>query len=248
MVSVTGEALQTIKTALSEFKTDIEGIVGQSNNKADKVLNESQVKVLEAEQDVAHTEAKIEKIKCNIESLENEISQIGSKINMLENTILQMYQRIWSLENQIASMKSQVVELRSQLENAEDDDQREQIRSKIYGLEKRISQCDSECNDLKAHIRNAENEKVSLQRELNSVKLKKSQCELELSTEKNRCNKQRNKLERLRTIFRKMELDLREYVDAAKKFEASSGSSAQKNISAVDRCILSINSYMSVSM
>ena len=57
-----------------------------------------------------------------------------------------------------------------------------------------------------------------------------------------------NKFERMKNAFRKMESDLNEYVNATKKFEVSSSSATQKNETAVDVCISSIDDYMSVSI
>ena len=115
-------------------------------------------------------------------------------------------------------------------------------------LQSRLNQCLHEKQELEDELRNAEKKQVELQQQLNAIKSQKTQLESEHSSEKNRCNKLKGKLERLKTAYSRVESDLRAYVSAAKNFEVSSSDSAQKNASAVERCIASIEGYLGTSI
>ena len=83
---------------------------------------------------------------------------------------------------------------------------------------------------------------------INSAKSQKVQCESELSIQKNRCNKMKDKLERLNTSFSRVEADLNAYVAATKKFEGNASERTQNNSSAIDKCMESIEQYLSTSL
>lgn len=83
---------------------------------------------------------------------------------------------------------------------------------------------------------------------INSAKSQKAQCENELSVQKNRCNKMKDKLERLNTTYSRVEADLNAYVAATKKFEGNASEKTQSNTSAVEKCMESIEQYLSTSL
>lgn len=58
----------------------------------------------------------------------------------------------------------------------------------------------------------------------------------------------KNKLERLNTTYSRVEADLNSYVAATKKFEKNTSENTQRNASAVEKCIESIEQYLSTSL
>ena len=101
---------------------------------------------------------------------------------------------------------------------------------------------------MESELQNSEQKKAGLQQTINSAKSQKAQCESELSTQKNRCNKMKDKLERLNTTYSRVELDLNAYVAATKKFERTSSEKTQSNTNAVEKCMESIEQYLSTSL
>ena len=115
-------------------------------------------------------------------------------------------------------------------------------------LSRQVSQCETERSQLESELQNSEQKKAELQQTINSAKSQKSQCESELSVQKNRCNKMKDKLERLNTTFSRVEGDLNAYVEATKKFEGNSLDKVKHNTTAIEKCVESIEQYLSTSL
>ncbi len=245
MAEVTTEALQTVKTAFIKFQTDIRGLSNCANHTADVIRSEGRRQVLDAEQDVMHTEIKISKWNEKIAVHENNISRTNWEIKNLESGIFLLKKKIQSLYVQIDCLHSEVDELRSQLSDAGDENRRVQFQARIIELEKRIRNYTCEISYIEDQIRQAENKKMELNKTLNSVKAELVQCESNLTVEKIRFNKQKDKLERLINAFAKVESDLCSFIEATKKFESMLDNTTRRNISAIDQCIACVEEYIS---
>lgn len=248
MVNVTIEALQTVKNAMNVFKADIDGISKKSNAKIEKILGDCKAKVSKAKQDIVNTETKIQGLEKEMDFYESKILEINKELNYLESSIPDIHSKIHEIYNEISNYKLQISLLRSQLSDTEDDSRRQQIQSQINAIEGEIHSCELYRIQLETQAKNAEIKKTELQGELSLRKSDKLKCETELCSEKNRCNNQKNKLERLNTAFSKVESDLMVYINTIKKFEASSVSRTGNNISSVDKCISSVDDYISASI
>ena len=248
MVNVTTEALKMVKDSLSNFLTDVEGVASRADSRSSEIVSSCKTQVNQAKNDVSQSEARIAALTREISQAEEKIQSTTNEINPITTRIPQMQSRIRSLDSQIMNLESQISALRAQLSNCDDPDQREQIQAQIDMLQNRVSQCRSEQQSLENKLRNLEEKKTQLQQQLNAAKSQKSQLESERSTEKNRCNKLKEKLERLKTAFGRVESDLRAYVSAAKSFETTSADSTQKNVSGVEKCIVSIEEYLATSV
>lgn len=244
MVNVTTEALKMVKDSLSNFLTDVEVVASRADSRSSEIVSSCKTQVNQAKNDVSQSEARIAALTREISQTEEKIQSTTNEVNSITTRIPQMQSRIRSLDSQIMNLESQLSALRAQLSNCDDPDQREQIQALIDMLQNRVSQCRSEQQALENELRNLEDKKAQLQQQLNAAKSQKSQLESERSTEKNRCNKLKEKLERLKTAFGRVESNLRAYVSAAKSFETTSADSTQKNVSGVEKCIVSIEEYL----
>lgn len=101
---------------------------------------------------------------------------------------------------------------------------------------------------MESELRNAEQNKKALQQSIKSNKAQKSKCEDDLAVQKRRHSKQKDKLERQKTAFCRVETDLDTYVSAAKKFESSASDKAQHNTNSVEKCISSIEEYLTTTL
>ena len=243
MVDVSVEALQTVKDALTTFQTDIEGLSVRSANNADSVLADCKAHIGKTQ-----VEGKISDLTKQISDLEARISRATNEYNALLSRIPQIENNIHSFNSMISSLNTQVASLRAQLANVEDDDLRQQIQAQINKLSRQVSQCEAERNQVEDELSRAEQKKTELQQTIGSAKSQKAECENELSVQKNRCNKLKDKLERLNTAFSRVEADLSAYVAVTKKFESSSSDKVQGNASAVEKCMASIEEYLSISL
>lgn len=58
----------------------------------------------------------------------------------------------------------------------------------------------------------------------------------------------KDKFERLKTTFSRVEADLNDYVSATKKFESNASDQNQNATSAIEKCLESIDQYLSTSL
>ena len=73
MVDVTIEALQTVKSALIDFRTDIEGMSKRTENSSFEILSSCKAAVDKAAMDVEASEAIIEQLSNELEQDERQI-------------------------------------------------------------------------------------------------------------------------------------------------------------------------------
>lgn len=245
MVDVTTEALQTVKNALATFQSDISGLSMRATNDTDDIVNECKAKITQTKSEIAQVETQISVINQQINELESKIEQTTAQHNTLTARIPQLMNNIRSLGSKISILNSQISSLRSQLANTEGDEERQQIQEQISALDNQVSQCEAKRAQMETELQNSEQRKSELQQAINSAKSQKTQCESELSVQKNRCNKMKDKFERLKRTFTRVEADLKDYVSATKKFESGSAEKAQHNRSSIDKCLYSINEYLS---
>lgn len=248
MVDVSTEALQTIKNTLTTFKTDIDGISIRSTNNAENVMEGCKAYIGQTKTEVAQVEGQIAVLNKQISELEARIAQATNEYNALVLRIPQIENNIQSLNSRISLLNAQIASLRSQLANVEDDDLRQQIQDQINALSRQVSQCESERDQLEDELSRSEKKKAELQQAINFAKSQKIQCESELSVQKRRCNKFKDKLKRLNMTYSRVEADLNAYVAATKKFEGNSSDRIQNNTSAIEKCMESIEQYLSISL
>lgn len=248
MVDVTAEALHSVKEALSKFMTDIQGLSTRASNKEGDILAECKNQVVQSQRDVVQSEMIIAQLTNQASILRKEIKQSQLDIRAIAERIPRIQNNICSLETQISALDSQISALYSQLAGCDGRDIRDQIQAKINSLQSRFSQCHAAKEHHEDELRTLDIKKSELQQQLNQAKNQLSQVESDLGYEKNRCNKLKEKLERLKNSYDRVESDLSAYVSATKQFEAYSSSSAQKKVSAVDKCLSSIEEYLSTSL
>ena len=149
---------------------------------------------------------------------------------------------------EISSLQQQLSALQAQLADAEDDDIRQQIQSQINMVTQQLNSLFREQSELEYQIQNAEKQKASLRQKVSEMKSEKSRCEQELSIAKKKKNQYQQKFDRLKIILGTVNSNLDVYINATRKFESSSSSSAGQNIKAVDKCIEHIEEYLSTAL
>lgn len=248
MVDVSIEALQTIKNALTTFQSNINGISFRAVNDANNIIEECKLHINQTKAETMQIEARISDLNKRISDLEDKIERAKGEYNDVASKIIQIGKSIHSLNSKISILDSKIGSLRSKLINTDDAAIRQQIQEKINDFSYQISKCEGERNRAENELKNSERKKNELQQVVNSAKYQRLQCENELSIQKNRSNKMKGKLERLNTTYNRVEVELNDYVAAAKKFERSSANSTHNNINSVDKCIESIEQYLSTAL
>ena len=248
MVSVSDEALAIVKSALMDFKSDIEGISQKSGNKAESITLECRSQIQQTKIIISGIEERINYTENQIKYLCDEIAKDSSMLDSVDAHITLLYNRKHQVNFEIESLNSKIASLNSKLSGCENDEMRQQIQSQIEDKEGELYLAKRNLSALEAEISENENKKADLQNKIDKNKSMQMQYENELDILKNRNSKYKNKLERQKIAYNRIESDLNAYVDAIKKFESNSVETVQKDISAVDICITAIDGYMSVNL
>lgn len=248
MVSVSQEALSLVKSALKDFSTDINGISHRSNSIAEELLAQGKGQIRATQDEVNELEVRINYLINEINSLEEEIEQCEHEIYHLREDIDQMYHNIRLLEDNAARIRSKVLYLRSELSGIEDPDNRDQVKAQIAALEENEGRIQEEIKKQRSMIHESENQMSRLQEKINDDKRYKDKMSIDLDDTKKRCSRMKDKLQKQKFEFTRVESYLNDYIHAVKKFEASSGNAASQSSSAVDLCIASIEEYLSVDL
>ena len=82
----------------------------------------------------------------------------------------------------------------------------------------------------------------------NELDSRRRSCQEKLEEEKSRLVRREDKQRRLKDAYRNMERELTAYVNAVRNLEMASHRTAGSNISAVQKCIRSIERYLRTSL
>lgn len=249
MTDVTTEALQMVKSALSTFQTDISGLSMRAMNDMDAITTECQTYIKQTKSDIDQVETLIDSLEAQIFELDEKIQQASEEYNHIQNEkIPRLNEGIQAVELRISSLKSQIASLRSMSDSTDSNDAYQNAQDMINELERQISSCEMERRRLENEVSEAYKRKSDLSYIISSAKSEKAKKEEELSVQKNRCYKLKDKLERLSMSYSRVEGDLYSYVSATRRFENNASERTQRNTGAVEKCIDSIEQYLSVSL
>lgn len=247
MVTVTTEALSSVKKALQDFRTDIEGLAARSESKTETQLDQCRGAVKQTAGDVQKAETLVAQLTQTVARLEAEIAKMTKQLEQVQRRLPQIGNEVQSISSQLTQLRSRLSQLQAQLSGA-DGEAREQIQAQINSVQGQIRQCEQKKAQLEKEKSQLETQKSQLQSGLSSAKGEKAKSEAELARQKNRRDKLKDKLSRLKTAFHRVEDKARDYVKATRTFESRAGASTQKSASAVDKCLASIEAYLAVSL
>lgn len=247
MVTVTTEALSSVKKALQDFRTDIEGLATRSENKTETQLDQCRSAVKQTTGDLEKAETLVAQLTQTVARLEAEIAKMTKQLEQVQRRLPQIGNEVQSISSQLTQLRARLSQLQAQLSGA-DGEAREQIQAQINAVQGQIRQCEQKKAQLEKEKSQLETQKSQLQSGLSSAKGEKAKSEAELARQKNRRDKLKDKLSRLKTAFHRVEDKARDYVKATRTFESRAGASTQKSASAVDKCLASIEAYLAVSL
>lgn len=245
MADVTTEALQAVKSSLINFQSDIDGMSSRASSQVDEICSECSIKIRKTEKDVEDTEVMISSLISQIDDLDFKLKKANAERADLEEQIPVIQHNINETRDAIAALNHRISELKNQLANAESDEQKRAIQSAIDAAYKQLAGLQDQEYRLQTQLKEAEDRVAALGQIITKLKAQKASCEEELEYQKSRCYNLKNKLERLRSAYNRVESDLSAYLDAVRRFENSSAERTQRNTGALDYCISKIEQYES---
>lgn len=245
--SVSIEALQDVKKALNGFSADISGIAFRIEKRVNETLYSGQKSVNQAEAAVNESlmmerelSRQLETITAELSRVEDEYQQCLSKIDFLTGRIDGIRKEIGYLNGDVASARSGMQSAQASNDQASVNRYSDQIRT----LEMQISRMESECQALTAQKSAENNRRQMLYTQRQNLSNRQRACREKLDSERSRLICRESKRDRLKQAYWNMERELQAYVSAAKALEYSSNHVAERNISAVQKCIQSIEKYL----
>ena len=248
MVSVSREALSSVKGALMTFNSEISGMSWRAHRRAEEITLECWARVQQTANFVVQLQSESDELAWEIDKLEGLIAQDVSDLYDVKCSIPQMKGDLQQTDTQVHNLKGQLKDLYSARSQCEDGPVKDQLDEQIALLENQRDQTECRAADLRNSIRNAEEKQSELENSISRNKKAKANLETDLDALKRRCSAYQDKLERQKDAGRTLEADLNAYVDAMKRLELSSGSRAQESMGAVEACIAGIDGYMSANL
>lgn len=245
---VSFEALKIMKTALAKFQADMTGLSGRVSAEAQNVAGQCQGWLSQAEALVRESEAAIAELNKEIESLDEDISKAEKEVHALISRIDWLKKRVDTLEMEIHSLELQQGDLRARMAWAENQEDREYFSGKIGILEGKMSKTRFDLDNAKRELADSEDRKARLWKTIDNLKKRRAEKEDMRVKEKSRCERRKDKLSRLRDAMYQVEAELGAYLGAVKKFEGQSGDRARRNTGAIEKCIASIEAYLSTNL
>lgn len=242
--SVSREVLKNVKNALSRFEMDVGGMTAKTEKYAGETLGRGSLSLAEAQKDVEYSRTNVNRLKDKVARYDYDITCAEGEFRKCLQQIDWLYKEISSNEAEVNRLREQLKGLRAKTES--ECDQNGQAR--ISALDSQIAQLESRKVQLEQQRNTQESRKEELNARLKNLKKDKGICIEQLQKEERILDQRVKKEERLRSAYAVMERDLRDYVEAVHRLEQNSASTAQRNLNAVQKCIQSIEKYLSTSL
>ncbi len=248
MVSVSHEALNIVKSALNDFKTDISALPQQSDSSAQKIKEECSASIGQTAGELSVSENRIVELKTQEQFLEDKIRNGEQTINRLKESQASLQERLNRVDRQISDLHSQISSLDVQFRSEENEEFKKMIAGQISSAKENLNCLNDQQYEMKKQSDEITVKKNATEKEVSSAKTDKLKVEEKLSKEEIRRDKLQRKLDRQKNEYKHVESDLEAYLSAVKKFESSSKNAAQQSSSALNECISSIDSYLAVNL
>lgn len=245
---VSVEALEKAKETAKKFEDNVANVSADIVEQNETTLEECRNAIRDTEKDLMEVISKIQDLERQIAEKTAQISSAKSEVANLKQQVEISSNRLSGVESRISMLENRKSQLQAQLSRAEDDDARRQIQQSINEIQSEISSARSEAAELRRKITEAKQRINELQALVERLEAEKAKLEQERDREKIRKAKIEDKLERMKRVFSSLNADMNEYTASVKKFEKKSTTKVDANVTAIDKCITAIESYLAVNL
>lgn len=247
--SVSMEALQDVKKALNGFSSDISGITFRIERRVNETLCSGKKSVDQAEAAVKESLIKEKEFSRQLERITAELSRVKDEYQQSLSKIDFLTGKINGIRNEISHIKGDLASARAEMQsalagNAQGDVNR--YNAQVSALEMQISRLESECRALTVEKSAEDNRRRMLYTQRQNLFNGQRDCRENLDLEQSRLMRRESKRDRLTQAYWNMEKELQAYVIAARQLEYSSNTVTDRNISAVEKCMRSIEQYLNI--
>lgn len=226
-ISVTSDALRKVRSALGAFKEGIGDFGIQAAQQRATCEEEYCAVIRNVEGTVRMIESKCDQLCMEIRQVENDIADANEQRKALFDSINRMESRRQELEDQKSALMAMCADQQSQPDSAE-------IKAQI---EAQIDMINEQIIDVKADIQDKEKARDQLGERMFDMDRDLHNKENELSAERLRLNKCKEKLYQLQAEERRVQNDFDDYVTKAKRLVSDLSGSADVKCSVLDQCI-----------
>lgn len=243
-VDVSVDILKKMKTSLSAFQIDMQGIDVKAKQQAEANVRHCKIALSATKDEIEKTNAVIQATLTIIRTLETAIAADTKSLVETRGSIPALQSQLGVVGQQLSSLQlqRQCLSTQSLGSNGADADQQ------LCQIDGAITWLRAETDRIKEQIRASEEKMRRLEQQISQSKANKSQTELQLAVAKKRHANYQNKLERQTASYKKVESQFREYVAATKKMKNSASEMTAKNNAALDKCIDSIDEYLNTTI
>ena len=246
MVSV--DSLQQVKSALLDFKTDINGLFVSVDSKVEYVLQECSSYVDRLESDICDQEILVKNISEEIFFLDDNIRKLFDTSDILKTKMENLYSEIEKINAQRVDCQKSLSALKNQYKLERDFEENMQLEKKITYFQNKLEVSNVNYTVIRKEIESIKKQRIDIDLTLDKSKSKKFNLDVKLSDQKRILKNLQLKLSKLNRILQELKSISILYVSTVKKVKCFSDDVTQKDLNAIGKCIRYIDEYMAVSL
>jgi len=244
-VNVSRDALVKVKSALSDYNTDISGFYAKIRQCSTEVSHKCNFEMKKIADEVQESEQKITELKSKIEKLTNKIAKMAQEKERAEKELEASEMQLEALQRQAEALRAQISQLGQQLSRTKDPEAQEAIQRQISQLRQELSKAEQHISQMREKVSQLKQKISELAKVIPEAKAEKAKSEDALRTEQRRLELLKNKKERMVSALGKLNDNMNTLLAASKSFETRATSQTEKTTSSIEKCMDAISGYLS---
>ena len=245
-VSVSRDALHSVKTAFRDFQTSVETATDHMKSHAEEIITSTRASIKKQQAVAESLKNKVESLSADIEQCQAQIIGNNNQLSSLKSSIAKASSRSNGLDNQIAQLNAQKQRLLSQ--NSSNGDNSNDNSTQIRAIENQIQSCERQRRQLSEQIASMRGQESSLNTQNVKLRDDKTRLDSALATAKNELSKAIEKSEKLKNAGTTVESSINSFLVVAQQFKQTAMTTSGTSQSGIEKCITAIDEYEAVNL
>lgn len=245
-VSVSRDALHSVKAAFRDFQTSVEASTDHMKSHAEDIITSTRTSIKKQQAIVESLKSKVTSLSADIEQCQAQIISNNNQLSSLKGSIANASSRNNGLDNQIAQLNAQKQRLLSQ--NSSNSDNGNDNSAQIHAIENQIQSCERQRRQLNEQIASMRSQESSLNAQNAKLRDDKTRLDSALATAKNEHSKAIQKSEKLKSAGTTVESSINSFLGIAQQFKQTAMTTSSTSQSGIEKCIAAIDEYEAVNL
>ena len=244
-VNVSRDALVKVKSALSDYDTDISGFSAKMRQCSTDITRKCEHEMKKVAREIQKSQQEISELKQKIDELTDKIAQLNQDKERAEQELEASEMKLEAKQREAESLRAKISQLEHQLSQTKDPKAQEPIQNEINQLKQKLAEVEREITQLRQKINDLKRLLSEIAQKLPELKAKKAKAEDALRAEQRRLELLKNKEERMKSALGKLNDNMNTLLSASKSFETKAISQTEKTSSSIEKCMDAIDEYLS---